>query len=220
MIGVAAGLDLRKLGRDGRSPGRSVSAALMRGLHVARGGVDVAGEIELDGDARRAQRAARRQLGHAGDLAEPALERGRDRRRHGLGIGARPAGGDVDGRKIHRRHAGDRQEAVGHHARQQQSDGEQRGADRPADEGFGEAAKLMPSLRRVLRWFRRLPGRSSSVCSGCGGLTRALRRSIARYIDRRRVEREQLAEQQPADDGDAERIAQLRAGAAARKRAE
>ncbi len=29
MIGVAAGLDLRKLGRDCRSPGRSVSAALM-----------------------------------------------------------------------------------------------------------------------------------------------------------------------------------------------
>jgi len=32
--------------------------------------------------------------------------------------------------------------------------------------------------------------------------------------DRRRVERQELAQQQPADDGDAERKAQLRAGAA------
>ena len=32
--------------------------------------------------------------------------------------------------------------------------------------------------------------------------------------DRGRVKREQLAEQQPADDGDAERVAQLRAGSA------
>ena len=56
--------------------------------------------------------------------------------------------------------------------------------------------------------------RSSSVCSGAGPRQPRLQ-ALHRQIDhRRRVERQQLAEQQPADDGDAERIAQLRAGAA------
>jgi hypothetical protein len=93
------------------------------GLHVTRGAVDVAGEVELDGNARGAERAARGQLGDPWDFAEPALERGRDRRRHGLGIGAGPAGGDADGREVHRRHAGDRQEAIRHDADEQQPDG-------------------------------------------------------------------------------------------------
>ena len=44
---------------------------------------------------RGAERIDRGHLGHAGDLAEPALERSRDRGGHGLGIGARPAGGDA-----------------------------------------------------------------------------------------------------------------------------
>ena len=52
MIGVAAGLDLRNDGRDCRSPGRSVSAALMADLHVAGGAVDAAVEVELKRDAR------------------------------------------------------------------------------------------------------------------------------------------------------------------------
>ncbi len=56
MIGVADGLDLRNDGRDCRSPGRSVSAALMRGLHVARGAVDVAVDVELHGDAGETER--------------------------------------------------------------------------------------------------------------------------------------------------------------------
>ena len=56
---------------------------------------------------------------------EPAFERRRDRRRHGDGIGARPAGGDMDGRKVDRRQARDRQEVVGDEADQKQPDRQQ-----------------------------------------------------------------------------------------------
>src|SRR5262249_59760055 len=65
-------------------------------------------------------------------------ERRTSRRERG-GIGAGAAGGDVDGPKTPRRHAGDRQEAVGHRASQKETEGKERGADRPADERFGEA---------------------------------------------------------------------------------
>ena len=43
----------------------------------------------------RAERAGRGDLGDAGDLAEPALERRRDGRRHGRRVGAGPAGADT-----------------------------------------------------------------------------------------------------------------------------
>ena len=60
-----------------------------RGLHVAGGRVDVARQIELQHDARAAQPARRRHLGHAGNAAELALERRRDGRRPSF-RGSRP----------------------------------------------------------------------------------------------------------------------------------
>src|SRR5438045_5944196 len=50
---------------------------LFRSLHVARGAVDVAVEVELQRDARAAESARRGHLGHAGDGAERAFERTR-----------------------------------------------------------------------------------------------------------------------------------------------
>ena len=148
----------RRIGFAERRPRRQVGRqiGLRRvdgGLHVARGAVDIAVEIELHRDAGGAERAARGQLGDPRDFAEPAFERRRDRRRHGLGVGARPAGGDADGREVHRRHAGDRQEAIRHDADEQQADGQQRGADRSADEGLGEVrqahAATPPAVAKV-----------------------------------------------------------------------
>ena len=139
MIGAADGLTLRMAGKR-RQVARQVGRRGVEGrLHVARGAVDAAVEIELDGDAGGAERARRGDLGDAGNFAEPALQRRRHRRRHHGRIGAGPARGNPDGRIFHRRHAGDRQEAVGHHAGEKQPDREQRGADRAKDEGFGEA---------------------------------------------------------------------------------
>ena len=90
--GAAAGFDFLNLGSIGKSLGRSVGRGIEGRLHVARRAVDAAGEVELDRDAAGAERAHRGHLGHAGDLAEAPLRGSRDRGRHGLGVGAGPAG--------------------------------------------------------------------------------------------------------------------------------
>src|SRR6266702_780468 len=61
------------------------------------GSVRVAVEVELEGQAGRAERAHRGDLGQPGDAAEATLERRRHRRGHRLGAGAGEAGLDVDG---------------------------------------------------------------------------------------------------------------------------
>ena len=81
-----------------------------RGLHVLRGRVDVAVEIELNDDRRGAERAQRRHLRDAGNLRELPLERRGDRGGDGFGAGALPGGGDLDGREIDLRQRRDRQE--------------------------------------------------------------------------------------------------------------
>src|SRR4029077_4395993 len=103
--------------------------------------------------------------------AEPALERRGNRRRHGLGIGARPTGGDVDGGKIHGRHAGDRQETGGPRAHQKQADREQRGADRPADEGFGETCAAHGVTPPGAATARARPAARAQPAAALGGST-------------------------------------------------
>ena len=55
-----------------------------RGLHVLRGGVDVAVERELQRDRRRAEARRRRHVVDAGDRRELLLERRGHRGRHRL----------------------------------------------------------------------------------------------------------------------------------------
>ena len=91
--------------------GRQVGArGVDRRLHVPRGAVDVAVEAELQGDLRLADRARRGHLGDVGDLAEMALERGRDAGRHRLGAGAGKLRRDLDGREIDLRQRRHRQQ--------------------------------------------------------------------------------------------------------------
>ncbi len=59
------------------------------GLHVLRGGVDVAAQIELQRDVGRALLARRVDVAQAGDARELLLERQRHGRRHRLGARAR-----------------------------------------------------------------------------------------------------------------------------------
>ncbi len=87
--GASAGFTLRKLGGVGISAGKKRCAALSADLHVERGGVDVAAEIELHGDRGRAGRARRGHRGDAGDGRELPLDRRRHRGGHGFGAGAR-----------------------------------------------------------------------------------------------------------------------------------
>ena len=147
--------------------------------------------------------AGRRHLGDPGDAAELALERRRHRRGHRLRAGAGQAGGDLNRRKLHLRQRRDRQERVAERAGQREGDGEQRRADRPVDEGRGDVHAPPPARRWTDR--RRRPARTR-------------RQPIEREIDDRRgVQRQHLAEDQAADDRDAQRPAQLRAGAGAER---
>ncbi len=85
-----------------RQAGRQVGARRVdRRLHVARGTVEAAVEVELQCDIGRADRAARGHLGDIGDDAEMAFERCRHGRRHRVGAGARQ-------RRRHRRWSGNR----------------------------------------------------------------------------------------------------------------
>ena len=129
-IGFAEPRQRRQVARQIRQRG------VDRGLHVARGAVDVAADRELQLDAGGAERTGRGDLVDAGDLAEPPLQWRRNRRCHDRGVGARARGGNPDRRKIdigNRRH---RQEDVGDDPDQKEPDRQQRGAHRPADEGL------------------------------------------------------------------------------------
>ena len=127
------------VGRVVGQPGRQLAARRIDGgLHVAGGGVDAAVEIELQHDRAVAQETGRCHLGHAGDAAELPLQRGRHRRGHRLGAGARQLRLHLDDRKLDLRQRGDRQRAIGDDAGQQQRDAQQRGRDRPANERFGD----------------------------------------------------------------------------------
>ena len=96
--------------------------------------------------AERAGRGHRRQRR---DLAELALERRGDQRRHRLGAGARQLRRDLDGREIDLRQRRDRQRPIAERAAEHQRDPEQRGRDRPADEGRGDAHGLIARLART-----------------------------------------------------------------------
>ena len=171
----------RALGRVGLLVGRRVRQVLRQqaarrvdgGLHVAGGAVDVAAEIELQRDAGGAKPAGRGHLGEAGDGGELLLERGRDRRRHGVGARARQLRRDADGGKVDGRQRGHRQQLVARDAEHQQPRHQQRGADRPPDKGPGDVhrAACPPS------------------CACCGAPTFALAPSVSRYCPSSRCAR-------------------------------
>ncbi len=151
------------VGRILAQTGRQVGArGDDRRLDVARGAVDVAIEAELQRDARRAERALRRHFVDVGDLAEMALERRRDGRRHCVGACARHVGLNRDDRKIDLRQRRDGQLRIAEQAREDDSDRQKRRGDRPADEDFGEPVVHDDSAASVVSAAPR-PKRSPSL---------------------------------------------------------
>ena len=71
------------------------------GFHVARRAVDVAAEVELNGDAGGAERTGGGHLRDPGDMAQLPLQRSGHRGGHDVGAGARQRGADGNGRVIH-----------------------------------------------------------------------------------------------------------------------
>ena len=138
----------RRIGQVlGQKPARRVD----RRLHVAGSAVDAAGELELQRDGRGPEAARRGHLRQPRNGRELLLERGRDRGGHGLGARTRKLRADRDGREIHVRNGGYRQQAVGRGTEHQDPRHEQRGGDRPADENLRNAhgqPNLAGSLRK------------------------------------------------------------------------
>ena len=118
-----------KVGRQERSRGIDTC------LHVARGEIDVAAEVELQRDGRGAERTRRGHLGEARDVAELALQGSGDGRCHDLRAGARQARGNGDGRKINLRQRRDREHREGDGSGHGNRDRQQRGGNGPPDEG-------------------------------------------------------------------------------------
>ena len=142
-IGEAAGFDFRKLGSVGMSAGMSAAAALMAAC--TSWAAPTMSRVRSNWMAMREEPCELVEVSSLtpGNLAEPALQRSGDTCSHGLGIGARQAGVDANGRELDRGQAGDRKVHVGYGAQQEQADGQQRGADRPLDERPGEVHGLL-----------------------------------------------------------------------------
>ncbi len=123
-----------------RKIGRQLPASgVDRRLHVLRGAVDVAREIELDGDSAVPERAARRHFRDAGNLSELAFQRLGNGGRHGFGIGARQLRRHLNGREVHLRQRGDGEERISGGSDEQDRRHQQRRRDRPLDERRREA---------------------------------------------------------------------------------
>ncbi len=94
------GIDLTIGRRAGQVGGQTAAGGVDGRLHVARGGIDVAIEVELQRNGRRTQVTGRRHLRHAGNPAELPLQRRGDGRSHRLRTGAGQHRRDLNRGKI------------------------------------------------------------------------------------------------------------------------
>src|SRR5262249_31342864 len=126
------------IGRVGPQARRQVGPRRIdRGLHVARGAVDVAVEVELKRNPRLADAALRGHLRHIGDLAEMALQRLGDAGGDGLGTGAWKLRTDGNGREIDLRQWRDGELGESERAGERNAEREQRRCYRAVDEWGG-----------------------------------------------------------------------------------
>ena len=142
----------RRIGRIELLVGRRRGHALRQGLarcrdrrlHVLGGEIDVAIEAELYRDRCGAERAERGHLRDAGDLADLAFQRRRDRGGHGLGARTCQRRRNEHGREVDLRQRRDRQERKCREAEECQCTHHQRRRHRTPDEGLGEVHLTFP----------------------------------------------------------------------------
>ena len=169
-IGWSAGFTLRKEGGVGMLGGK-LAASLRDGrLHIERGAIETAAQIELDGDAGLAEGVRRGHRVDAGDGGELFFERRGDRRGHRLRARAGQRGVHLDGGKVHVRQIADGQEAIGEDAEDEDRRHDQRGHDRTFNEELRNAhcpppavpvaasLELMPLPTTAFGWQRALYG--------------------------------------------------------------
>ena len=119
------------------------------GLHVLGGGVDIAGEVELQGDLAARLGAAGGHRGEARQAGELLLQGQGHGAGHGFRIRPRQRSAHLQGGEIDVGQVADRQLAVAHQARQHQGEAEQQGGDRPADRRRGEVHGCRCCLGRL-----------------------------------------------------------------------
>ncbi len=130
--------------------GQEASRCVDRRLHLLLRNVEGQAEVELQRDDRRSAGAGRRHLLEPRHLPELALERRGNRRGHHVRAGARVKAHDLDRRVIDLRQRGNRQDAVGEDAREQDRDHQQRGRHRPQDERAGRTHRRVRRLQPPL----------------------------------------------------------------------
>ena len=150
--GRIRGIDLAVGGRVGQVGGKLSGRSVDGRLHVARGSIDIAAQIELQGDGRGTELARRGHLGNAGDPAELPLQRRSHCGSHGLRTRSWQTCADRDGGELNLRQGRNRQKEVGHGACQQHGDRQQRGPNRPADEGRRDVHLSPPRPSLPGRW--------------------------------------------------------------------
>ena len=115
------------------------------GLHILRGGVNVAAQAELQGDLRAALRAHGTHGLKSGDGGELALQHGGYGGGHGLRARAGQRGAHLDGGIIDIGQIADRQFPIGNDAKNQNGQHRERRHDGPADKEFCEVHKAVVS---------------------------------------------------------------------------
>src|SRR5262249_25708780 len=212
MIGVAAGLDLRNAGDDGRSVGRSVSAALIAAC-TSRAAPSIL-RARSNWIVTRLEPSELREVSSVTPAISPS------RRSSGAATVAAIVSGSAPGRLAGALVVGKATVGLLATGRKREATAPTRKSPRARRvvptgrrmKGSEKLTPLMPSLRRVLRRLGLVRQVELGLQRGRAAQPRlhAFHREID---DRGGIEREQLAEQQSADDGDAEGIAQLGADA-------
>jgi hypothetical protein len=98
--GGVAGIDLTEAGRRRHARGEQRHGFGDGSFHVHSGAIDIAAQIELQGDGSGTLAAVGDHRIQAGDARELTFQGGGDGVRHGVGIGSGQAGVDADGRVI------------------------------------------------------------------------------------------------------------------------
>ena len=108
------------------------------GLHIARRAIDVAAEVELNGNRCAAESACGGHLRHTCNMTELPLQGSGDGRRHNVGAGSRQACTDGNSRKVDFRQGRYRQHLKRNRPGKGNRHREQRRGHRPANKGFGD----------------------------------------------------------------------------------
>ncbi len=124
--------------------GQQASGRVDRSLDILRGGIDVAREIELQGDRQRTYTARRSHLAQSRDRRKLLLERCCDRRCHRFRAGAGIIDRNHDGRKIDVRQRRYRQQSVSADTENEHTQHHQRGRDRPSNKRLRDTHRRSP----------------------------------------------------------------------------